>query len=187
MHTSHSKHLAFCKAPRYEHGKGRDVLAGWHVHVRSLFYGICVGLFQKRDLTLNEKALIPNPVHAVIWNSCPRWRTWLVINRYTVVGFLPVCNVEYQERLVDGDVTLIHGFTSGSTAEVDFLVLLTSHASGRFEKMEFFIRCRGCWWNRWIATHSVVSLLHRDLLPLLCVILLWQTGGKRYVLHQSWY
>lgn len=53
---------------------------------------------------LKAVALIAYPVHEMLPNFYPGWRSWLKNNRDTVMGFLPVGSVESRDCLLGDDV-----------------------------------------------------------------------------------
>lgn len=87
-------------------------------------------------MVLKAKELIVYPVHEVLLNFPFHWCCCLINNGHAVVGFTAVGYVKSRELFVGDDVILIHGFTPGSTVEIESFVLPTSDSSCRFWKME---------------------------------------------------
>lgn len=73
------------------------------------FMGLVKLYSDKNSMTLKSKALILNPVHAVLLNFPPRWCSWLIKIGHTLIGFLRVGNVESRDPFVGNDITSIHG------------------------------------------------------------------------------
>lgn len=91
---------------------------------------------------IERKALSAYPFPAVLCDFILHWCSWLLNNIHTMVCFLSVGNRDSMERFVGDDVPLIHQLSSGSSREVESFFTLTWKASGRFQKIICFIRCK---------------------------------------------
>lgn len=69
-------------------------------------------------MALNAKALTANPVYSVPFGSSRRWRSWVIKNIQTVVGFLPVLNLKCREHFVGDDVSSTKELGTGSTVDM---------------------------------------------------------------------
>ena len=100
------------------------------------FVGYLQLFSDKTATTLTSSAFVAYPLHAVLLNTTPEEREWLINNGYTIIGFLPVSisdfqsgpgDVETAEKDLVNDVSIIE--------PLDDDVRLTSTSEGREQNM----------------------------------------------------
>lgn len=101
----------------------------------SSFIGFIQLYSDKTAMSLKANSMLAYPIHAVLLNSTPKFRRWLIDRGQTLVGFLPVQSCVYDDDH-NADNTVEQVEEDFNTVHLDDYISPTSKSSGRVRKLE---------------------------------------------------